>query len=303
MAQYPFRPIVSGRDSITAPISKHLAHILTPITIKTPHQVQDSLHLKDQLTNFTISDTHVLVSFDISNMYPSIPHAPAIAAIRRLLQQDPTLKSRTTMSIDHIISLLEAILQLAHYQWLGVYYAQTECCAIGDSTSTPLSNTYMTEFKTDVLATYHSRHDPPTNPPTAMAPTGTPPADQPTNLPSVILFWFRQADDTMTAIHRDHVASFLEFLNSMHPNIKWTFEREEDGRINMLDLTILRQPDGTMQFDVYRKPTHTDQYIPWDSDQPLNHKGSTILSLTRRAHLLPSGLAPKQLNSRRCTGP
>jgi hypothetical protein len=59
----------------------------------------------------------------------------------------------------------------------------------------------------------------------------------------------------------------------------------------MLDLTILRQPDGTMQFDVYRKPTHTDQYIPWDSDQPLQHKGSTILSLTRRANLLPSGPA------------
>ena len=33
--QYPFRPIVSGRDSLTAPTSKLLAYILTPITIKT----------------------------------------------------------------------------------------------------------------------------------------------------------------------------------------------------------------------------------------------------------------------------
>jgi hypothetical protein len=159
--QYPFRPIVSGQDSITAPISKHLAYILTPITIKTPHQVQDFLHLKDKLSQFTIHDTHVLVSFDISNLYPSIPPAPAIAATRCLLQQDPTLKSRTTMSINHIISLLEAILHLAYFQWLGVYYAQTEGCAMGNSTSTPLSNAYMTEYETDVLTIYCSRHDPP----------------------------------------------------------------------------------------------------------------------------------------------
>jgi hypothetical protein len=33
--QYPFRPIVSVRDSLTAPTSRLLAHILTPMTIKT----------------------------------------------------------------------------------------------------------------------------------------------------------------------------------------------------------------------------------------------------------------------------
>jgi hypothetical protein len=93
----------------------------------------------------------------------------------------------------------------------------------------------------------------------------------------------------MTAIHRDHVASFLAFLNSVHEKIQWTFEKEVDGRIDMLDLTILRQQDGTLELDVFRKPTHTTQYISWDSDQPLAHKGSTILSLTRRAHLIPTG--------------
>jgi hypothetical protein len=73
----------------------------------------------------------------------------------------------------------------------------------------------------------------------------------------------------MTANHRNHFAPFQTFLNSIHANIKWTFEGEVGGRINMLDLTILRQPDGSLEFDVYRKPTHTNQYIAWDSDQPL----------------------------------
>jgi hypothetical protein len=66
--QYPFRPIVSGRDSLTAPTVKLLAQILTPITIKTTHQIQDSIHLKHKLTQYIIPDTHILVSFDITNM-------------------------------------------------------------------------------------------------------------------------------------------------------------------------------------------------------------------------------------------
>jgi hypothetical protein len=57
----------------------------------------------------------------------------------------------------------------------------------------------------------------------------------------------------------------------------------------MLDPTIIHQPDGKLGFDTYQKPTYTDQYIPWDSDQPLHHKGATITALTRRATLFLSG--------------
>jgi hypothetical protein len=119
--QYPFRPIVSGRDSLTAPTAKLLTQILTPITIKTTHQVQDSLHLKHMLSQHTIPDTHILMSSNITNMYPSIPRIPALAALRRLLQQDTTLPQRTDMTIDQIITLQEEVLLLAHFQWLGVF--------------------------------------------------------------------------------------------------------------------------------------------------------------------------------------
>merc|ERR1711888_478036 len=56
----------------------------------------------------------------------------------------------------------------------------------------------------------------------------------------------------------------------------------------MLDVDIIRNGNGSLDFDVYRKPTHTNQYIPFDSHQPLAHKLSTIHALTRRAALIPS---------------
>ena len=103
-----------------------------------------------------------------------------------------------------------------------------------------------------------------------------------------ILFWLRKADDTLTAIHNDYIEPLFTHLNNIHPSIKWTMEKEVEGRIAMLDVTIIRNGDGTLDFDVYRKPTHTNQYIPFDSHQPLAHKYSTIHALTRRAELIPS---------------
>ena len=56
----------------------------------------------------------------------------------------------------------------------------------------------------------------------------------------------------------------------------------------MLDVSIHRSSNGSLSFDVYRKPTHTNQYIPFESHAPLSHKLATVRSLTRRASLIPS---------------
>jgi hypothetical protein len=56
----------------------------------------------------------------------------------------------------------------------------------------------------------------------------------------------------------------------------------------MRDVTIIRQNDSNLQFDVYRKPTHTNQYVNFNSHQPLQHKLATINSLTRQAALIRS---------------
>ena len=140
---------------------------------------------------------------------------------------------------------------------------------MGKSTSSPLSDIYMEDFEAAALANY---------------PTG----DNSISPSEVILFWVRKADDTLTAIHNDHIQPLHDYLNSIHPDIRWTKEVEQDGRIAMLDVQIIRNPDGKLNFDVYRKPTHTNQYIPFDSHQPLSHKLSTIHALTRRAALIPS---------------
>ena len=50
---------------------------------------------------------------------------------------------------------------------------------------------------------------------------------------------------------------------------------------------------GNLETCVYRKPTHTDKYLAFDSHHPICHKKSVAKTLLRRADCLPSSLDSK----------
>ena len=50
----------------------------------------------------------------------------------------------------------------------------------------------------------------------------------------------------------------------MSANTEFTIEKEEEGRLAFLDVLVTRSGDQ-LSTAVYRKPTHTDRYIPYHS--------------------------------------
>ena len=50
----------------------------------------------------------------------------------------------------------------------------------------------------------------------------------------------------------DHSDKFREYLSSKHPNINFSIEKEEDGRLPFLDINIFRENDK-FATNVYRK--------------------------------------------------
>ena len=77
-------------------------------------------------------------------------------------------------------------------------------------------------------------------------------------------------------------------MNTLHPKIQFTIEEESDGKLPFLDTLLKRKPDGTISFLVYRKPTHTDQYLNYYSNHPAKTKDAVVSALFRRAKYIIS---------------
>ena len=99
-------------------------------------------------------------------------------------------------------------------------------------------------------------------------------------------FWKRYVDDTCTAFPPDEVHSFHAHLNTIKPSIQFTYEMEENGILPFLDTEITHHADGSLSTKVYRKPTHTDKYLDFQSHHPLAHKVAVVRTLYHRAEHL-----------------
>ena len=60
-------------------------------------------------------------------------------------------------------------------------------------------------------------------------------------------------------------------------------EEESNGELAFLD-TLLKRNNGEISVLVYRKPTHTDQYLHYSSNHQTSCKGSAYSSFFNRAH-------------------
>ena len=107
------------------------------------------------------------------------------------------------------------------------------------------------------------------------------PWKQHTHPPSL---WKRFVDDTFVILEAQHKDGFFHHINSLDENIKFTAgTTKADGSIPFLDTLVTPQSDESLQTKVYRKPTHTNQYLQWDSHHAISNKYSVISSLLQRA--------------------
>ena len=157
-----------------------------------------------------------------------MPIQPALNIIEKLLKEDTGLQNGTTMSIKHIMDLLEFCLRSTYFTYQGKYYEQVEGAAMGSPISLIVANLYMENFEVRALSTSP-------NPP---------------------LMWKRFVDDTFLVMKKAHKEEFLTHLNSVDKNIQFTTEEPRpDGSIPFLDMLITPGKDGRLDTTVYRKPT------------------------------------------------
>ena len=252
----PLRLIVSSHGSVTYGVANvELAKILIPLVGKFPHHINSTHDFVEQVKQLTLAPGECLGSYDVSALFTSIPVDPALRVIKDLLEEDPTPKDRTVLTVNVIIQLLEFCLKNMYFSFQDQFYEQVKGVAMGSLVSPIVANLYMEYFEQKALST---------------APTPR--------------LWQRYVDDTFVIQKVVNKNDFLQHINSVDPAIQFTVENnKEDGAIPFLDTTVKPEADGSLSITVYRKPTHTDQYLQWDSHHHLSAKFSVINTLTHRA--------------------
>ena len=113
--------------------------------------------------------------------------------------------------------------------------------------------------------------------------------------PVPTVFWKRHVDDVLSAVPANQVNKMLAHINSIDHNIQFTSERELNMLYHswMLKSCIILM---TLSTKVYRKPTHTDQYLQFSSHHPMAHKRSVVSTLLKRAasHCFKNNLVQKE---------
>ena len=255
------RPIVSSIGVVTYQTSKEVARILKPPVGKSEHHVKNTQDFIESIKGIHLGEDQCMVSYDVKALFTSVPTTKACIIIKQRLEEDTELNQRTLLSIDNIISLLEFCITSTYFSFQGKFYEQVEGAAMGSPLSPIVANIYMENFEVEAI-----RSAP--NPPQ---------------------FWKRYVDDTFTILLSSKKEEFLEYLNSIDQKIQFTAEdQREDGAMPFLDILMSPGRDGSLSTSVYRKSTHTDLYLQWESHHPLSSKYSVIGTLQHRANTICS---------------
>ena len=101
--------------------------------------------------------------------------------------------------------------------------------------------------------------------------------------------WARFVNDTFVISKAEHRQALLQHINSQDPHIQLTMEEPTpQGSLPFLDTLVKVETVNTLGTSVYKKPTHTDQYLHWDSNHHITAKQSVFNTLAHRAKTVSS---------------
>ena len=184
-------------------------------------------------------------SFDVSSLFTSIPLDETIE-----IDLDYTFQNCNKvngLSRSQCKKLMIFATKETNFIFSNKVYDQIDSVAMGSPLAPILANIFMRHLEERAFETYRD----------------TPP-----------MFYCRYVDDSFLLFYdKSHVQSFFDFMNNLHPNIKFTKEDESmyDGYFPFLDVEIQRT-DDCIHTSTYYKPTHMGLYTNWFSFTPRKHK-------------------------------
>ncbi|BHF72755.1 hypothetical protein SprV_0401582600 [Sparganum proliferum] len=195
----PLRPMVSFRGTPTYRLAKWLFRRLKFLTVELDTTVSSSAQFLEKLKGVSLHPNEVMVSFDVTSLFTSIPQDLAIETIKLLL---PSKYDETANRLGHaqVLQLPKFCLR-THLTFDGTIYEQVKGTPMGSSISG-----FIAEAVLQWLESLFFQHHKPK-------------------------LWARYVDDTFVVIERGQLLTFKKRLNAFFPDIQFTMQEEENNQL------------------------------------------------------------------------
>lgn len=238
------RPIASSINTVSNHTSKYLHNMLKPL-LKILDGVCNSSRdvlidiAKNKITNLD-ANARILTA-DIKSLYPSIPIAYGIAAVKKVVTYFKDMLHYTQADVDLIIDLLTWLLNNNYIDFNGITYRQIDGTAMG----TPVAPAYaiITIWYLESKIKYKYRYK--------------------------IIYWSRYIDDLFIVVRDNETAeNIVNDFNAVIPG-KITLDAIHVLRKGIyLDLELNINNRGGITSKVYQKDMNNYLYIPPQSSHP-----------------------------------
>lgn len=248
------RPISSNICAPTEKMAAWMVEELRKYPISHGKSVKNSVEFAEQLKEVELRRGEILVSFDVTALFPNVPVQGALQSLRRHLERNRVPPNQ----IQAYLLIANVCMNQSFFSFRGKFYKQTFGLSMGNKLSPLLADVFMSDLEADL--------------------------SKEKIFPRV---WRRYVDDIFAVIKERYLQQTLELLNSRHATIQFTVEKENDGQLPFLDLLVSRTADNKLKFGIYRKPTSTDRYITSDSNHYGAQKQAAFHSMVHRLFSIP----------------
>ncbi|XP_072392054.1 uncharacterized protein [Diabrotica undecimpunctata] len=186
----PLRPIVSSIGSPLQPLARFLAEKLQPYAEEADSYVKNAGHFIERIKDVTLGPGHLLVSFDVVSLFTNVPINESLEII-----------SRKYPVPQDTLNLTRHCLNNTYFIYGDQRYKQVEGAPMGSPLSPVIANLFMQDIEERAIRTAEYKPK----------------------------LWLRYVDDTFIIWTHgvDKLTAFLEYINSIHPKIKFTMELEK----------------------------------------------------------------------------
>lgn len=233
-----------------------MSRLLNPLT-HNEFSLKDSFDAVNRIQNIPdnlFTDGYRFIYFDVKSLFTNIPLDKTVQIVLKKIYDEniitTTLKKRTLKKL-----LLDACTKT---QFNGDLYRQIDGVSMGSPLSPTLANINMVALEDEIIKDLFENE--------------------------TIKFYVRYVDDTLVLAKPSDINLILNKLNSYHPDIQFTHEQFVDNnKVHFLDIKLTS--NGT---SIFRKSTHTGQYIHLSSFTPWSYKIAWIRSLVHRTYKICS---------------